>query len=180
MQFSANRSFGWFVRKTLPVMYSGTITGLRVCAFDGNAVASGGALLDGANASVTALADGTNQISIYDAGGRVMKGVLKAVGTGETLDVVINTGTLTALKLYKIVSTVADHFRVGLGIGGYFTSNGTETCDGSNTVQAVLTPSNVGSTIVSAKSGVTYNWSLKNGSFVYDGASFSVIIRKLR
>ncbi|MFH1147215.1 MAG: hypothetical protein V1736_05855, partial [Pseudomonadota bacterium] len=67
-----------------PVKYRGTVTGLRISAVDGGATESGGAFIDGANADITALADGNHQIEIYDASGRMIKGVLKEAGIGET------------------------------------------------------------------------------------------------
>jgi len=61
-------------------VYKGTITGMRISAVDGTA------FIDGANASVTALADGNHSIEIYDSSNRMLKGCLKAAGTSETLD----------------------------------------------------------------------------------------------
>ncbi len=67
------------------VVYRGTVTGLRISAVDGGATESGGAFIDGANASITALADGAHQIEIYDSANRMLKGVLKAAGSAEGL-----------------------------------------------------------------------------------------------
>ena len=61
------------------VKYRGTVTGLRISAVDGTA------FIDAANSSITDLADGNHQIEIYDASNRMLRGVLKAAGTGETL-----------------------------------------------------------------------------------------------
>lgn len=124
--------------------------------------------------------DGTHSIEIYDSTGKFLRGVLKAVGTGETLDAEIATGTLTALKLYKITATEVNHFGTGLIVGSYFISTGTETCDANNKVKQVLTPSSSGATIVSTKGGATYNFGYKNASFAYNAASYYVIVRKLR
>jgi hypothetical protein len=66
--------------------YKGTITGLRISAVDGTA------FIDNANASVTALADGNHEITIYDSANRFIRGVLKAVGTSETLSEELLTG----------------------------------------------------------------------------------------
>ena len=72
-----------------PVVYRGTVTGLLVSAVDGTA------FIDGANASITALADGNHQIEIYDSAGRMIKGVLKAAGTGaEGLGATLNVSNL--------------------------------------------------------------------------------------
>lgn len=65
--------------KGQPIAYKGTITGLRISAVDGTT------FIDGANASVTALADGEHMIEIYDNTGKMLRGWLGAVGTGETL-----------------------------------------------------------------------------------------------
>jgi hypothetical protein len=70
-----------------PVKYRGTVTGLRISAVDGGGTESGGAFVDGANASITALADGAHLIEIYDSANRMIKGVLKAAGSAEGLDV---------------------------------------------------------------------------------------------
>jgi hypothetical protein len=57
---------------------------LRISSVDGTA------FIDGANASVTALADGNHQIEIYDASNRMLRGVLKAAGTSEGLGDALN------------------------------------------------------------------------------------------
>jgi hypothetical protein len=64
------------------VVYRGTVTGLRISSVDGTA------FIDGANASVTALADGNHQIEIYDSSNRMLRGVLKAAGSGVTTNTV--------------------------------------------------------------------------------------------
>ena len=61
-----------------PVVYSGTITGLRISAVDGTA------FIDAASA-ITSYADGNHEISIYDTNGYKLVGVLKEAGSGETL-----------------------------------------------------------------------------------------------
>ena len=61
------------------VVYRGTVTGLRMSSVNGTA------LIDGANASITALADGNHEIQIYDSAGRMLRGFLKAAGSSETL-----------------------------------------------------------------------------------------------
>jgi hypothetical protein len=63
---------------TFPTLIKGTITGLRISAVDGTA------FLDNCSALLP-YADGNHRIEIYDASGRMLKGVLKAAGTGETL-----------------------------------------------------------------------------------------------
>lgn len=70
------------------VLYRGTVTGLRISAVDGTA------FIDGANASITDLANGNNVIEVYDASGRMLRGFLKSQGAGETLgaELVTNGG----------------------------------------------------------------------------------------
>lgn len=66
--------------KAQSVVYRGTVTGLRISAVDGTA------FVDNLPAGILALPlNGTNQIEIYDGAGMMIRGVLKAVGTGETL-----------------------------------------------------------------------------------------------
>lgn len=64
---------------TPKVVYRGTITGLRISAVDGTA------FIDNAGATIPTYADGNHQIEIYDDSNRMLRGVLKAAGTGETL-----------------------------------------------------------------------------------------------
>lgn len=53
---------------------------------------------------------------------------------------VVNSGTLTNGKLYKISATQADHFYVGCAIGDYFVSDGTETLDSNNKTRKMPLP----------------------------------------
>jgi len=228
-----------------PVAYRGTVTGLRISAVNGGATESGGAFIDGANASITALADGLHSIEIFDSAGRMIKGVLKAAGSAEGLGTEIfddtgfaddtkwdegtgwlvasNVATATATnalltqnksitinRLYKFawdINSITGG-NVGtrlLGISGtYYGTTGskvgystaidtqTSTVGFMNRISAfsgvidnaslkqVLAPSTSGATIVSAKSGATYNFSYKNASFAYNAASYFVIVRTLR
>jgi hypothetical protein len=73
-----NRSYG-LGAILLNTVYSGTITGLRISSVNGTA------FIDGAGATVPTYADGLHQIEIYDSAGRMLKGVLKAAGSAETL-----------------------------------------------------------------------------------------------
>ena len=97
--------------------------------------------------------------------------LIKAAMAGESLDTEVATGTLTALKLYKITATEANHFGTGKVVGSYFTSNGTETCDANNKVQCVLVGAATGVTIVSSKGGATYNWFNKDSAFNWNDTS---------
>jgi len=242
------------------IMYQGTITGLRISAVDGGATESGGAFIDGANASVTALADGNHQIEIYDSAGRMIKGVLKAAGSAETLDseqvtgwsaiagyepdtltvnanghdvdvfieasasdsrceatplqtvlgrllkivsdIVINSGTMSVLRYSTLAlhggtyivkdiasaittsKTITDYINTSsvdpLYCLGYRTAGANVNCSFTFSLKQVLTPSSSGSTIVSAKGGVTYNWAYKNAAFAYNEANYRVVVRRLR
>jgi hypothetical protein len=72
---------------TFPTLITGTITDLRISAVDGTA------FLDNC-AALIPYADGNHWIEIYDSSNRMLKGVLKAAGTGETLgDETIDTWT---------------------------------------------------------------------------------------
>jgi hypothetical protein len=73
------------------IAYRGTVTGLRISGVDGGATESGGAFIDNAGATIPTLADGNHLIEIYDSANRMIKGVLKAAGSGS--------GTLTAEKI---------------------------------------------------------------------------------
>lgn len=64
---------------TFPTLITGTITGLRISAVDGTA------FIDNAGATIPTYADGNHSIEIYDSSNRMLKGVLKAAGAGETL-----------------------------------------------------------------------------------------------
>lgn len=157
------------------VVYRGTATGLRISAVDGTA------FVDNLPSAVTdSYVNGNYLLEVYDASGRMLKGVLKAVGTGETLDTEVATGTLTINKMYKITATEINHFGTGLEVNGYFRSAGSETCDANNKVKQVLTPSTAGSTIVSTKGGTTYNWAHKNASFTYNAASYTIVVKKIK
>ncbi len=63
---------------TFPTLITGTITGLRISAVDGTA------FLDNC-AALVPYADGNHLVEIYDSSNRMLKGVLKAVGSSEGL-----------------------------------------------------------------------------------------------
>jgi hypothetical protein len=100
------------------VKYRGTVTGLRISAVDGTA------LIDGANASITALADGNHQIEIYDSAGRMLRGVLKAAGSGITYqdiiggtDPTLNNGDFSSAEPPGAVWTKGTGATVAGGLG---------------------------------------------------------------
>ena len=220
-----------------PIVYEGTITGLRISAVDGTA------FIDNAGATIPTYADGNHQIEIYDASNRKLRGVLKAAGTSETLsetDLVTNgtfasdenwdkdtgwtisDGTANASSIVGKQITQAHTYSTNILTkatldvssisGGYIyemlgsSVSPSLTTTGSKTVyltatsgtyhgwrgtltsviidnyslKQVLTPSSSGATIVSAKGGETYNFGYKNASFVYNAASYYVIIKRLR
>jgi hypothetical protein len=66
---------------TFPTLITGTITDLRISAVDGTA------FLDNC-AALIPYADGNHRIEIYDSSNRMLKGVLKAVGSGVTTSTV--------------------------------------------------------------------------------------------
>jgi hypothetical protein len=240
----------------MPIVYQGTITGLRISAVDGGATASGGAFIDNAGATIPTFADGNHQIEIYDPAVRMIKGVLKAPGAGlEGLDsellannnfasaeppgtawgrqagwtvaggVAVATLCAADAGLYQTVAstekmlikcsvtmatlTAGSFYFFATGVNfplpPYITAAGTYTQyltgaagaldglfmlrsveDNSSgtaslmTVKQVLTPSTYGSTIVSAKGGVTYNWASKNALFAYNESSYYCVIKRLR
>lgn len=110
-------------------------------------------------------------VILTDSSSKTIEGYIKAAGTAETLGTEVATGTLVAQTLYKITATDPDHFGTGLTVGEYFVSAGTETCDASNKVKQVLTPSATGATIVSEAGGTTYNWTSQESGFDYNDAS---------
>lgn len=61
------------------VKYRGTLTGLRISSVNGTA------FIDNAGATVPTYADGNHSIEIYDASGRMLKGVLKEAISAEVL-----------------------------------------------------------------------------------------------
>ena len=62
------------------IVYKGTVTGLTISAVDGTA------FVDNLPAAVTAsYCDGNYSIEVYDSAGRFVRGMLKAVGSGVTL-----------------------------------------------------------------------------------------------
>jgi len=67
------------------IVYSGTISGLRISAVDGGLTESGGAFIDNAGATIPTYADGAHLIEIYDSSNQMIKGILKAQGDGEDL-----------------------------------------------------------------------------------------------
>jgi hypothetical protein len=62
--------------------------------------------------------------------------------------------------------------------GGYAVG-GRSTWD-DITIKQVLTPTTDGVTIVSTKGGGVFNFTYKNAGFVYNAASYYVIVRKVR
>jgi len=145
---------------------SGSVTqaNMRLSGVDGTAFVDFGA----ANVLTTKIG---HLLKITDSANKSIMGYTKAAMAGESLDTEIATGTLTALKLFKITATEVNHFGTGKVVGSYFTSAGTETCDANNKVQQVLIGATTGVTIVSSKGGATYNWFNKNSAFNWNDAS---------
>jgi len=113
-------------------VYKGTITGLRISAVDGTA------FIDNANASVTALADGNHTIEIYDSAGRMLKGVLKAAGTGETLGNELITGWTNSLtNPYETFTTSGKDVTSAVNSSDIGTSN-TNNCFSSRKLYYIV------------------------------------------
>ena len=113
----------WAKYATPARVKTGTLTGLRISSVDGTA------FVDNA-AAITTYADGNHMLDILDSSGRLLRGILSAVGTGETLgsELVTNgdfavstgwvaeagwvidsgvlTGTNTTKQTYRSVSAV--------------------------------------------------------------------------
>lgn len=85
-----------------PVKYRGVISGLRISSVDGTA------FIDGANSSVTDLADGNHQISIFDSTGKELRGVLKAAGSAETLGDELITSWTNSPQPYETLTVNAN------------------------------------------------------------------------
>lgn len=77
--------FGWDYETKQIIVYSGTITGLRISSVAGTA------FID-ACADLVPYADAAHQIEIYDASARMLRGVLKAQGVAETLNTDVLAG----------------------------------------------------------------------------------------
>ena len=233
-----------FLLPSPKVVYRGTVTGLRISSVHGTA------FVDNAGATIPTYADGNHQIEIYDASNRMLRGVLKAAGTSETVTELlddtsfddaskwttledgwsvsggqaIKVTSASGIKIGQTKNTVyhglvKSVFTVSAISGGFIRSTiqgsvalATHTSAGTFTDYAfdeygaparniilltqnsatttatvdsfsmskVLTPSSSGCTIVSSKAGTTYNFSYKNASFVYNAASYYVIIKRLR
>lgn len=147
--------------KAQPVKYRGTITGLLISGVDGTA------FVDAANASVTALADGNHQITVFDSSGRFIRGVLSAAGTGETLSgvelvtdgaftdtanwteqtnwavaggVAASTGSNAGQAVYQNFSiTAAKLYKISVSCAPYTSGYGAFLCDGSTTFPVSVT-----------------------------------------
>ena len=65
-----------FLLPSPKVVYRGLVTGLRISAVGGTA------FIDNAGATIPTYADGNHQIEIYDSANRMLRGVLKAAGSG--------------------------------------------------------------------------------------------------
>jgi hypothetical protein len=218
---------------TFPTLITGTITDLRISSVDGTA------FLDNC-AALVPYADGNRRIEIYDSSNRMLKGVLKAAGTGETLgdDLlsgwdftsgwstaaasiidansfstpsgsggVYKSNIATAGYLYKItyertttaggstlrfsgtglvtspgfipVSTGVYYYQSITGFSSIYLAHATsagQTDVISMKVEAVLTPSATGVTIVSSKGGATQSFASKDASFTYNAASYRYAI----
>ena len=95
-----------------------------------------------------------------------------ATPMGETTNLVVGDNTY-----YR---TWASATTVGVLEFSILQGSATDFTVSSLAVKQVTAPSSSGATIVSAKGGETYNFGYKNASFVYNAASYYVIIKRLR
>lgn len=110
-----------------------------------------------------------------------------AVLTDNTLvksAMTVNGGSLALLSspLNKTIGGIGAqtvYFNPGLTTLAFYTATNAVTVDDVS-LKKVLTPSTAGCTIVTAKGGTTYNFTYKNPSFVFNAASYYVVIKKLR
>jgi hypothetical protein len=109
---------------TFPTLITGTITGLRISSVNGTA------FLDNC-AALIPYADGNHQIEIYDSSNRMLKGVLKAAGTSETVsetDVfagfdftsgwACNNATITGAKTFTMTASAGGPYKSSVLIAG--------------------------------------------------------------
>ena len=126
---------------------------VRLATLDGEAMF----WIDGVDMSAYAVGAAEYVIALYDNSGRATFAFAGAVGAGEAQGAEINSGTLTARRLYVITATEVDHFGAGLEVADYFTSVGTETCNADNKVKAITDVPATGLRLVSASAGATRN-----------------------
>lgn len=98
-----------------PVVYRGTITGLRISSVDGTA------FLDNC-AALVPYADGLHRVEIYDSAGRQLVGYLSAQGAGETLGEEQLTSWSNFAGYYETFETTGKDITLaintsGIGIG---------------------------------------------------------------
>jgi hypothetical protein len=136
------------------------------------------------------------------SGGRAYSGIAFTVGklykvdfTGYTL----NSGTAPRVGafMYQTVTVGTNEFDKYIEEGGgvsdfYFTGKyaayiglrsvtaATNFAITDTSVKEVTAPSTTGVTITSTKGGTNYNFAYKNAGFVYNAASYYVVVRKVR
>jgi hypothetical protein len=93
------------------VVYRGTVTGLRISAVDGTA------FIDGANSSITDLADGQHSIEIFDSTGKFLRGVLGSIGSGETVGIALTTGWINSDYAFETFTTSGVNITSGIETG---------------------------------------------------------------
>ena len=118
------------------VVYRGTVTDLRISAVDGTA------FIDNAGATIPTYADGNHSIEIYDSSNRMLKGVLKAAGTGETDtgDLLSGLG-LTSGWIASNATIVDSNTFSTTAVGGYVRKDGIITENGLHKFSYTATPS---------------------------------------
>lgn len=109
------------------------------------------------------LTKATIDVNAITGGGYIYERVGSSVSSA-----IIATGTSTK---YVTATTGSTH--------GWIGTTTSITID-NYSLKQVLTPSSSGATIVSTKSGTTYNFAYKNTSFTYNAASYYCIVSKVR
>jgi hypothetical protein len=134
----------------------------RAGTVDELAVTSGWLLKSVFNATLTSGSAPLNSL-LADFGGTIIgKGnVSTTSGSNIRYDVVTSTTT----GVFQFANTMSDVANFTI----------------ADLVMArVLTPSSSGATIVSAKQGSTYNWTVKNSAFSFNQSSYFVVIKAIR
>ena len=127
---------------TFPTLITGTITDLRISSVDGTA------FLDNC-AALIPYADGNHQIEIYDSSNRMLRGVLKAAGTSETLGNELITGWTNSLtNPYETFTTSGKDVTSAVNSSDIGTSN-TNNCFSSRKLYYIVINTTINSGISS-------------------------------
>jgi len=117
-------------------------------------------------------------LGAYLKDGTTAGGLCQIQGLGGTIYVFQNV-TSTSSWVAKFVYKTGKSTNSSMLLLKNNSTAGTVLFDEAS-VKQVLTPSSSGATIVNSKGGTMYNFSYKNASFLYNAASYYVIIRAIR